>query len=162
MASGPVIIPNKPKLNLFNATALLSANPANWRLALVTAAWTPDNGDTGNEVWADVSANEIASGNGYPAGGVALSSVALTMTSGTVKFTSAAAVLTASGGGIAAWRRGVIYYLGTLNGKVNPLLGHFLGDATGGAGGTPQDVPTTTNGTTLTITPNASGLVAAN
>lgn len=155
MAAGSIIVPNKAKLNLFNATGLLAANAANWRLALVSSAWTPDNSDTGNEVWADVSANEISAGNGYSAGGIALSSVALSLASGTVKFTSAAATWTASGGNIPAWRRGVIYYLGTLNGKVNPLLGHFLGDAT------PADVPATTTGNTLTITPNASGLIAA-
>lgn len=155
MAAGAIVIPNKAKLNLFNATNLLAANAANWRLALVSSAWTPDNSDTGNEVWADASANEIAAANGYSAGGIALSSVALSIASGTIKFTSAAAVWTASGGNIAAWRRGVIYYLGTLNGKVNPLLGHFLGDAT------PTDVPATTSGNTLTVTPNAAGLLTA-
>lgn len=155
MAAGAIIIPNKAKLNLFNATNLLAANAANWKLALVTSSWTPDNSDTGNEVWADVSANEIASGNGYTTGGIALTSVTLTLASGTVKFTSAAAQWTASGAGIPAWRRGVIYYSGTLNSKVNPVLGHFLGDST------PADVPLTTAGNTLTVTPNASGLVAA-
>lgn len=153
MAAGNIIIPNKAKLNLVNATGLLAANAANFRLALVTSAWTPDNSDTGNEVWGDVSANEIAAGNGYTAGGGALTGVALTETGGTVKFTSAAYVWTAAGGNIPAWRRGVIYYLGTLNGKVNPLLGHFLGDAT------PADVPATSSGNTLTFTPNAAGLL---
>jgi hypothetical protein len=138
MAAGPIIVPNKAKLNLFNATGLLAATAANFRLALVTSAWTPDNGDTGNEVWADISANEITAGNGYIAGGIALTGVALTQAAGTVKFTSSAAVWTASGGSIPAWRRGVIYYLGTLNGKVNPVLGPFLGDST------PADVPATT------------------
>lgn len=154
MASGPIIVPNKAKLNLVNATALLSAPAANWRLALVTSAWTPDNTDTGNEVWADISANEIAAGNGYGAGGIALTGAALSLSGGTIKFTAAAAVWTASGGSIAAWRRGVLYYLGTLNGKVNPVLGHFLGDST------PADVPATTSGNTLTVTPNAAGFIA--
>lgn len=154
MAAGAFIFPNKAKLNMFSATDLL--NPANtFKLALVTSSWTPDNGDTGNEVWADVSANEIAAGNGYTAGGVALSSVALTQASGTVKFTSAAAQWTASGGNIPAWRRGVVYAVGTLNGKVNPIVGHFLGDST------PADIAATTSGNTLTVTPNASGIVSA-
>lgn len=153
--SGAVIVPNKARLNLFNATNLLAANTANFRLALVTSSWTPDPGDTGHEVWADASANEIAAGNGYSAGGIALTGVALTQAAGTVKFTSAAAVWTASGGNIPAWRRGVIYYLGTLNGKVNPIVGYFLGDATN------IDVPATTPPNTLTFTPNAAGIVTA-
>jgi hypothetical protein len=155
MASGAFIIPNKAKLNLFNATNLLGANSANWKLALVSSAWTPDNSDTGNEVWGDVSANEIANGNGYSTGGIALTSVALSLASGVVKFTSAAAQWTASGTGIPAWRRGVIYYSGTLNSKVNPLLAHFLGDST------PADIPLTTSGNPLTITMNASGIISA-
>jgi hypothetical protein len=155
MPAGAIIIPNKAKLNLFNATNLLGANAANFRLALVGSAWTPDNSDTGNEVWADVSANEIANGGGYTTGGIALTGVVLSQTGGTVKFTSSAAQWTATGSGIAAWRRGVVYYSGTLNGKVNPIVGHFLGDST------PADIPATTAPNTLTVTPNAAGLLTA-
>ena len=153
MPAGTIVVPNKAKLNLVSATNLLGANAANFKLALVTSAWTPNDGDAGNEVWSDVSANEIAAGNGYTAGGIALTGVALTQTGGTVKFTCNAAQWTASGSGIPAWRRGVIYYAGTLNGKVNPLVGHFLGDST------PADVPATTAPNTLTFTPNASGIL---
>lgn len=153
MAAGSIIIPNKAKLNIA-ALALLSAANT-FKLALVTSSWTPDNSDTGNEVFADVSANEIAAGNGYTAGGAALSGVALTQTGGTVKFTSSAAQWTASGTGIPAWRRGVIYAVGTFGGKVNPIVGHFLGDST------PADIAATTSGNTLTVTPSASGLITA-
>lgn len=155
MAAGAFIFPNKAKLNFFNATNLLGANAANFKLALVASTWTPDNSDTGNEVWADVSSNEIAGGNGYTTGGAALTGVTLTEASGTVKFTASAVTWTASGTGIPAWRRGVVYYSGTLNGKVNPIVGHFLGDAA------PADVPLTTSGNTLTITPNAAGILTA-
>lgn len=152
MAAGAFVFPDKAKLNFFSATDL--ANPANsFKMALVSSAWTPANST--DEVWADMSANEIANGNGYSTGGIALSSVALTQTSGVVKFTAAASVWTASGGSIPAWRRGVVYAVGTLNGKVNPIVGHFLGDST------PADVPATTSGNTLTVTPNASGIMAA-
>jgi hypothetical protein len=151
MAAGAIIIPNKAKLNIA-ALALLSASNT-FKLALVTSAWTPDNSDTGNEVWGDVSANEIAAGNGYTAGGIALSGVSLTQSGGTVKFTSGAAQWTASGSSIPAWRRGVIYAVGTFGGKVNPIVGHFLGDAT------PADIPATTAPNTLTVTPSASGLL---
>lgn len=152
MAAGAFIFPDKAKLNFFSATDLL--NPANtFKLALVSSAWTP--APSTDEVWADVSANEIANGNGYTTGGGTLTSVALTQTAGVVKFTSAAYQWTASGSGIPAWRRGVVYASGTLNGKVNPIVGYFLGDAT------PADVPLTTAGNTLTITPNASGILSA-
>jgi len=153
MAAGAFTFGNLMKLNFFSATNLLAANTANFKMALVTSAWTPNTAT--NEVWGDISANEIAAGNGYTAGGAALTGVALTQTSGTVKFTSNAASWTASGGSIPAWRYGVVYYVGTLNAKVNPVVGYFLGDST------PADVPATTSGNTLTITPNASGILSA-
>lgn len=153
MTAGPFVFPDKAKLNFFSATGLLAANTANYRLALVGSGYTPSNST--DEVWADVSANEIANGNGYTTGGGALTGVTLNQTSGTVKFTANAYVWTASGGSIPAWRRGVVYYLGTLNGKVNPIVGHFLGDST------PADVPATTAGNTLTVTPNAAGILTA-
>jgi hypothetical protein len=155
MASGPFVIPNKAKLNCFNATNLLGANTANFKLALVTSALAPNDGDAGNEVWGDVSANEIAAGNGYTAGGVALAGVALSLAAGVVKFSASPASWTAAGGSIPAWRRGYVYYNGTLNGKVNPIVGHFLGDST------PADVPATTAGNPLTVTFHANGIVSA-
>lgn len=151
MAAGAFVFSDKAKLNFNSATNLL--NPANtYKLALVSSAWTPS--PSTDEVWADMSANEIANGNGYTTGGGTLTSVTLTQTSGTVKFTSAAFVWTASGTGIPAWRWGVVYASGTLNGKVNPIVGYFLGDST------PADIPLTTSGNTLTITPNASGILS--
>ena len=153
MAAGAFVFPNLTKLDFFNSTNLLNANAANFRIALVASTWTP--APTTNHVWADVSANEIANGNGYTTGGGAMTGVALSDTSGVVKFTSSAYVWTASGTGIPAWYYGVVYYLGTLNSLVNPLVGYFLGDAT------PADVPLTTSGNTLTITPSASGILSA-
>lgn len=150
-APGAWVVPDLAKLNLVNATDLLGASSANLRVALVTSAWTPVNAT--DELWAVASANEIANGNGYSTGGVAPSSVTLTQATGTTKFTFASATWTASGTGIPAWRRAVLYYLGTLNGKVNPLVAHFLGDAT------PADVPLTTAGNPLTITPSGSGVL---
>lgn len=154
MASGAFVFGNLAKLNMFEgATALLKTGSALYRLALVSSAWTP--APTTDEVWATVSGNEIANGNGYTTGGGTLTSVVLNQTAGVVKFTSAAYVWTASGAGIPAWRYGVIYYLGTLNSKVNPLVGYFLGDST------PADIPLTTSPNTLTVTPNASGILSA-
>lgn len=155
MAAGAIVVPNKAFLNLFNATNLLGANAANFYLALIGSGWAPDNSDTGNEVYGDASANEIASGGGYSTGGIALPNVALSLSAGSIKFTSGSAQWTATGSGIAAWRRGLIYYNGTLNGKVKPIVGHFLGDTT------PADIPATAAPNTLTVTPNAAGLLAA-
>lgn len=152
-APGPFVIGNLPKLNLFNLTNLLGATAANFRLALVASTWTP--APTTDELWATISGNEIANGNGYTTGGLVIPSAALTQTSGVVKFTSSPVVWTASGTGIPAWRYGVLYYLGTLNAKVNPLVAYFLGDSA------PADVPLTTAPNTLTVTPNASGIISA-
>lgn len=153
-ASGAFLFPNLAALNMFEgATALIKTGSALYRLALVTNSWTP--APTTDEVWATLSANEIAGGTGYTTGGATLASVVLNQTAGTVKFTSDAQVWTATGGSIAAWRYGVVYYLGTLNGKVNPLVGYFLGDST------PADIPATTTGNTLTVTMNANGIFSA-
>lgn len=153
MAAGPFVFSDKTKLFMFSASGLLGATAANYRLGLVTSSWTP--APSTDEKWADLSANEIAGSGGYSTGGGALANVVLNQTGGVVKFTSDAFVWTASGGGIAAWRYGVVYYLGTLNTIVNPLVGYFLGDST------PANVPATTAGNTLTVTPNASGILTA-
>jgi hypothetical protein len=153
MAAGVFVFPDLAKLNFFNTTNLLNATAANFRIALVTSSWTPNNAT--DELWAVASGSELANGNGYTTGGINPGSITLNQTSGTVKFTGNAIVWTASGSGIPAWRRGVLYYLGTLNSKVNPIVGHFLGDST------PADIPLTTAGNTLTITPNASGILTA-
>lgn len=153
MASGNFTFSQKTKLNFFSATNVL--NPANtFKLALVKSTWTP--APTTDEVWADVSANEISAGNGYTANGNVLAGVTLSQTGGVVTFTSNATVFTANGGSIPAWYYGVVFASGTLNAKVNPLVGYFLGDST------PANVPATTANNTLTITMNANGIVSAN
>jgi hypothetical protein len=152
MAAGVVIVPNLAKLNFFNATNLLnSANSFN--MSIHTNAWVPN--DATNEVFADCT-NELPTANGYTAGGVTLGTDVLSQTGGVVKFTADVAAWVASGAGIPAHRHYVIRAIGTLNGKVDPIVGRFLGDTT--AGGT--DIPITTAGNSLTVTPNASGFVA--
>jgi hypothetical protein len=154
-AAGPFVFSQKTKLFMFSASGLLGATATNFRLALITSAWTP--APTTDEKYGDLSANQIATAGqtAYVSGGATLTSVVLNQTGGVVKFTSAAQVWTADGTGIPAWRYGVVYYLGTLNAIVNPLVGYFLGDSA------PADVPLTTNTNTLTFTPNASGIVSA-
>lgn len=151
MAAGAFIAPYASRLFFNDATNLLAANTSNFRLALLLSTLTI--ADSTDEVWADVSAHEIPAGNGYTAGGGALSGVSLTQTGGVVTFTSSPVVWTASGGYIPAWRYGYIYYLGTLNGKVNPLLAHFLANTA------PADALATPDTKLLTITIHASGIL---
>ena len=151
MPAGAYVFPDKAKLNFFSATDLL--NPANvFKITLHTSLWVPANAT--NEVYADLT-NELATAFGYTVGGITLTGIALTQTAGVVKFTSAAAVWTAAGGSIPAWRYGVVRASGTLNGKVDPIVGYFLGD------NTPADIPATTTGNTLTVTMAANGIVSA-
>lgn len=151
MAVGTITLysANKDDLNI-NALVAGTVN-----LALVTSSYTPDVATSGNTIWANASGNEIAGTGGYTTGGIALSSKVATAVSGGYKFSSASPVWTASGGGIAAWRYGVLYYVGTLWGLTNPLIGYFLGDTA------PADVPATTAPNTLTITVPANGWFSA-
>ncbi len=151
MAAGPWVVPELTHLNLFNATGLLAASGANYRLALVSSAWTPNNAT--DELWAVASGSELANGDGYTTGGATPANVVVAQSGAVVTLDFDAVVWTASGAGIPAWRRAVLYYLGTLNSKVNPLIAHCLGDST------PADIPLTTSGNTITITPHANGVI---
>ena len=124
---------------------------ANLRMALVSSAYTPDASNTGQSLWSAVSTNEIANGNGYATGGDALGSVVVTAVTNGFKLASDNPTWTASGGNIPAWRYGVMYYLGSLWGMTNPLIGYFLGDTT------PADIPATLSGNPLTINCPAGG-----
>ena len=146
MAANAFVLYSKNKDDL-RINDLVSAN---LRMALVSSAYTPSAGETGHSLWSEVSANEIANGNGYTTGGVALTGVATAITNG-AKLSSGNAAWTASGGSIPAFRYAVLYYLGTLWGMTNPLVGYILCD------NTPADIPATTTGNTLTITCPAGG-----
>lgn len=147
MAVGTITIFSKNKDDIrFNDILAATVN-----LALITSGWTPDSTVTGNSIFADASANEIAASGGYSAGGIALSSKAVTSIAGGFKFASADNIWTASGGGIAAWRYGLLYVVGTLWSMTNPLIGYFLGDTT------PADTPATTAPNTLTVQVPAAG-----
>jgi len=121
------------------------------KIALVTSTYTPDASNTGDSLWADVSAQEIAGGNGYTMGGQALVFDAVAAVTNGFNYDSADPAWTASGGAIPAWRYAVMYVEGTLWGKINPLIGYFLGD------NTPADVPATSDGLPLDIAVNAAG-----
>jgi hypothetical protein len=147
MASGVVTIFSKNKADIRENDIVAGT----FKIALITSAWTPDSSVTGNSLFSDMSANELATANGYTAGGITLGTVVATAITGGYKLSSGSAVWTATGGNIPAWRYAVLYMSGTVWGKVNPVVGYFLGDST------PADVPATTVGNTLTINPPAAG-----
>lgn len=92
----------------------------------------------------DVSANEIANGNGYTTGGATLSSVTWTESSGTVTFDAADVTWTASGGSITA--TDAVIYDDTSTGDLLVASIDFGGSQTAG------------DGTDFKITWNASGI----
>lgn len=112
---------------------------------LVQSGYTPDTDNNGHDELADVT-NEVANGNGYTTGGVALAgmSVADFSTTG-YKFSSNAIAWTASGAGIPAWRYIVFYASGSVWGKTSPLLGYITGDSA------PADIPLTAAGNSIQV-----------
>lgn len=149
MASGIFTLYSKNKANL----RINDIVGATVKLALVASAYAPAVTTAGHSVWADVSANEIANGQGYTTGGNALTGLAANATAGANGYYLAGAVpvWTATGTGIPVHRYYVMYIVGTLWGMTNPLIGYFLGDTT------PADIPLTTAGNTLTVTQPALG-----
>jgi hypothetical protein len=147
MAAGTVLLYDFVAKYLMNGTIDLDA--ANVNMALVKSSYTPTQAT--DDVWADVSGEEIAAAFGYSAGGVALGTPVFTAITKGYKFSSANVTWTASGGSIAAWRYGVLYVNATVNSVVKPLIGYFLGDST------PADVPATTDTNVLTIACPAGG-----
>lgn len=108
------------------------------KLALVTSGYTPN---VAHDKWADVSANEVASGSGYTTGGVTLSGVAVTNSNigySDVTWTS----LTKT------FRYAVCYKSGSGGGLTNPLLFYILLDST------PADI--VSSGSNYTIVWNAT------
>jgi hypothetical protein len=146
LAAGKWKLYEQAKKHLSDGTFDLDSNT--FKITLHSSA-SNANTLTTSSAFSDLT-NELSTANGYTAGGIALTSVTWTNSSGTMTFTCAAVVWTASGGSITA-RFAVIRGSGTLNGIVDPILAVCLMDTT------PADV-TATNGNTLTITPNASGL----
>jgi hypothetical protein len=131
------------------ADGTFDLNSNTFKLSLHTSSYTPNQ--TNDDVFADVSASELSTANGYTNGGATLGSVTLTRSAGTVTFDAADVVWTASGGSIVA-RYAILRASGTLNGRVDPLVAYILLDTT------PADV-TTTTGNTLTVQFNASGIL---
>jgi hypothetical protein len=114
-----------------------------FKVMLVSSAYTFSAAHT---VKADIT-NELATANGYTAGGATLGSVTWAHSGGTATFDAADTAWTASGGSITA-RRAVIY---DDTAASDELVASILLDTT------PADV-TATDGNPLTLVWNASGI----
>lgn len=132
-----------------DATNLLLPS-GTYKITLHTSSYTFS---AAHSVYADLT-NELSTAFGYTNGGLALSNVVVSLvTTNDAKFDADDAVWTASGGSIPAWRRAVIRRVGTVNSFVDPLICSILGDTT------PADIPATTDGNTLTVQFNGSGII---
>jgi hypothetical protein len=160
MAAGNFTLLNLGKLKIVDGTIVLGTNT--FKAALTTAAWTNTAafppatafvGTSGAARYADLatagtsSTNvEVANGNGYTTGGVALTGISLTQTTGTVTFTSAAV----SWSSATFDAKYIVVYSNTATNK--DILGYMdLNVASTTA------VVSPSNGT-LTVTWNASGM----
>lgn len=136
---------------VLNVMKLSDLSGATIKMLLTSSSYVPDTDNSGHTVLADVT-NELANGNGYSTGGVALAAPTIADFSTTgYKFSTGNASWTASGAGIPAWRYGVIYVVGSLWGLSSPLLGYFTGDSA------PADVPLTAAGNILQVNCPANG-----
>lgn len=144
MAAGAWTAYSKSVLALTKGSFNLSSDTL--VLILATGSYTPaPNTDA---LYSDVSANELATANGYTVGGVALSSVTDTLATATTTLTSAAATWSAFS---ATFRYGVIIRRagGSLVSGDLLLAYSDLGGGSNITGG----------GGTLTVTMNASGIL---
>lgn len=121
----------------------------NWKMALFLSTSNADTLSVGTGVYGDLT-NEVANGFGYTTGGGDITGVTWTHSGGTATFDCDNEVWTAAGGSIVA-RFAVIYKNATVNTIVKPILCVCLLDTT------PANV-TATDGNTLTISINASGV----
>lgn len=142
MAAGPFTLFHAFKEKLGNA--LIDLDTASFRMTLHGVGYSPSVAD--HAAFADTS-NELATANGYTAGGTVLT-VAWTRSGSTCSFTCDPVSWLASDSGISA-RVAVVHAELSVSDK--PLVGYLLLD-----GGNADIVVTA--GNTLTITPHPSGL----
>lgn len=105
----------------------LDLDAASFKLALFLS--TSNAATLTNDEFADLT-NQHATANGYPAGGVALVTPAVTQSGrdSVFKANNLTPAFTASGGSIV-FRYRVIYVIGTVSGLTNPLVAVALGDS---------------------------------
>lgn len=103
------------------------------KLALVTSSYTPS---TAHDEWADVSANEVATGAGYTTGGVTLATPVATNSNIDYDDVTWTALT-------KTFRYAVCYKSGSGGGLTNPLLFYILLDST------PADIVSTGSNYTI-------------
>lgn len=100
-------------LNLFNAFKEAAFEGMNLGSDTFKIALTNTAPAAGNTVLGDIT--EISAGNGYAAGGMAVSGVTSAQTGGAYKFSFSDVTLVASGGSIGPFRYAVLYNVTTGN-----------------------------------------------
>ena len=148
MAAGKWKLYDQTKFQIGSGTFNFNA-ASTWKMALFVSTSNANTLTLATATFATLT-GEVAAGNGYTAGGVALTGQSYTNAAGVETFTIGNGVFTATGGSITA-RFAVIYAATTLNAIVSPIVCVSLLDVT------PADV-TVTAGNTLTIQINASGV----
>lgn len=149
MAAGKWKVYEAAKKYLADGTFDMDNAALGLTMALFTSSSNANTLSVGTGVLGDLT-NQVANAAGYTTGGIALTGETWTQSGGTATFDCDDVVWTASGGSIVA-RFAVIYCNATVNSIVKPLLCVCLLDTA------PADV-TATDGNTLTITINASGV----
>ncbi len=128
----------------FSMDGTIDLDSHTFKVLLTSSSYTPSASTHTQK--SDVT-NELSTANGYTAGGATLGSVTWAHSGGTATFDAADTVWTASGGSIVA-RYAVIYDDTASN---DELVAYILLDTA------PANV-TTTDGNTLTLQWNASGI----
>lgn len=92
-----------------------------------TATWEEYGGDLCNKIaWADISASEVATGDGYTTGGATLVNMAVSQNEPRIiEWDADDVTFTAL---TKTFKFGFIYKSGTIDGVVNPLIGYVLYD----------------------------------
>lgn len=113
------------KLRKYLADGTVDLDSDTIKLALVTSSYTP--APTTDDEWADVSANEVATGDGYTTGGEALTGLAVTETGGVATWDANDVTWTAL---TKTFRYGVLYVDDTKGAVTKPLIAYVLFDTT--------------------------------
>lgn len=127
MAAGKWKVYEKAKLYWGDGTFDFS-DATNWYVALFTNLSNADNLAVGTAVYGDLT-NEVANGNGYTTGGVAVATLSYTESGGVATLDMTDPSWTAAGGSIVA-QYAVLYKNATVNGVVKPLVCVCLLDTT--------------------------------